>query len=299
MFKSLDRLAVITITALSSLLIACGDQSDVPPESFPETVNQTPAQPNQITIAQAQKLTTELLEKQGAKKLNNNEILELIVDNSIVFEHLETGEYFEAIYKADGRRLLTNVDSGSLDDSTLQDAYIVKDGKLQTEFKGRPIASVIYSLDNRYLAAIDSDNGVVNYEIRDIVKAPLTVTLLKSQNAKVLSTEQIIQLFVGNKILIKDLFTGDEYIGIYDHSGIRTLQYTNPLATPENDSDLQASNPYQIRNNLLYSTIDGNEMATTILQQDLHYYGAMSIDDGAVHYEFVPQSTPESQSPNQ
>lgn len=287
--KSLQLLTAITIFALSNILIACGEQSGAPLKSVPETTIQEPVPSISTTAVQEQNLTSELLEKQGAKKLNNNEILELIVDNSIVFEHLGTGEYFEAIYKKDGRRLLTNVDSGSLDNETLHDAYIVKDDQLQTEFKGKPISSTIYKLDNRYLAAVDNDNGVVNYEIRDIVKAPLTIALLKSQNAKILSSEEITQLFVGNKILIKDLFTGDEYTGLYDENGTRTLQYINPLTTPGSDSELTTSDPYKIQNNQIHSILDGNEIASTIFELDSHYYGALSVDDGAVNFEFIPQ----------
>ena len=278
---------VVAILAISVMLNACEKQSDAPRNPTLETIDSTQTRPT--LSAQEQKLTITLLEEKGATKLNNNEIYSLIIDNSIVFEHLGTGEYFEAIYKKDGRRLLTNVDSGSLDDETLHDAYLIKDDKLQTKFKGKPIASVIYKLDNRYLAAIDSDNGVVNYEIRDIVKAPMTVAVLKSQNAKILSSEEISQLFVGNKILIKDLLTGDDYIGIYNIDGTRSLQYINPLKNTDKDSEMITSDSYKIHNNQLFSTVDGNEIVSTIFEMDSHYYGALSVDDGAVNYEFIPQ----------
>jgi len=287
-FKQVNP-AAVTIITLASILGACADRSDTPAKSDPASTIQEAVQTNSTPPAQKQKLTTKSLVQNGAKRLNTNEILALIVDHSIVFEHLGTGEYFEAIYKKDGRRLLTNVDSASLDDDTLHDAYVVKDDKLQTEFKGKSISSQIYKLDQRYLAAVDSDNGVVNYEIRDIVKAPMTVSVLKSQNAKMLSSNEITQLFVGKKILIKDLLTGDKYIGFYDDKGTRTLQYINPLTTPGNDNEMKTSDSYAIHNNQLHSILDGNEIATSIFQLDTFYYGALSVDGGAVHYEFIPQ----------
>jgi len=282
--------AVLIIFVLTTILYACGDQSVAPLEPAPEKSTKESGQTFATTPpTQEQKLTTKLLQEKGAIRLKTNEIYELIVDNSVVFEHLGTGEYYEAIYKKDGRRLLTNVDSGSLDDDTLHDAYIVKDDKLHTEFKGQAISSTIYKLDQRYLAAVDSDKGAVNYEIRDIVNAPFTVAVLKSQNAKILSSDEITQLFVGKKLLIKDLFTGDEYSGFYDENGTRTLNYINPLTAPGSDNEMTTSDPYKIHNNQIHSILDGNEIASTIFELDSHYYGALSVDDGAVNFEFIPQ----------
>ena len=288
--KCSSFLRVMCIFALGNFLFACDDQSPAPTKIDSEKSTQEEAHVISIRPAQENILTTSLLQEKGATKLNTNEILNLLVDHSIVFEHLGTGEYFEAIYKKDGHRLLTNVDSDNLDDDTLHDAYFVKDDKLQTEFKGKKISSSIYKFEQRYLASIDSDDGVVNYEIRDIVKAPLTVAVLKSQNAKTLSTDEIKKLFVGKNILIKDLLTGDKYIGFYDDNGTRTLQYNNPATTPGYDKEImKTSDSYKIHDNKLHSLLDGNGIASTIFQVDSAYYGALSVDDGAVNFEFIPQ----------
>ena len=112
----------------------------------------------------------------------------------------------------------------------------------------------------------------------------MTVAVLKSQNAKILSTEEISQLFVGKNILIKDLQTGDEYIGFYGDNGIRTLQYSNPVTTPGIDiENMKTSDSYKIYDNQLHSILDGNEIASTIFQVDSIYYGALNVDDGAVN----------------
>ena len=290
--KHQNFFASLAIIVLACILGACEDHAGTTSTTSQLESGEMTQESTQILStppAQAHNLTIQLIEKKGAKRLNTNEILALIVDHSIVFEHLGTGEYFEAIYKNDGSRLLTNIDSGSLDDKTLHDAYVVKDDKLQTEFKGKPISSAIYMLNQRYLAAVDSDNGVVNYEIRDIVNAPLTVAVLKSQNAKMLSSEEIKQLFVGKKMLIKDLLTGDTYIGFYDDKGTRTLEYINPLTTPGSDNEMKISDTYKIHDNQLHSLLDGNEIASTIFQVGSFYYGALSVDDGAVNFEFIPQ----------
>gem|GEM_PF-4514935 len=289
-----------SIILMISFLNACGDK----PDHTSATTNSNPNKQNQTLISNApltappttnpaatseEVLTVSLLEERGTRKLTTEEILALIVDHSIVFQHLGTGEYFEAIFLKNGLRLLTNIDAGSLEGETLQDAYVVENDRLQTNFKGRPITTTVYQLDQRYLAAVDNDNGSVNYEIRDILKAPFTAQILKSQNAKVLSTDEIKQLFVGKTLLIKDLLSGDEYLGSYGENGMRTLQYKNPTSSDSESGIQKSQNPYQIANGKLHSIIDGNEVASTIFELESHYYGALSFDEGAVNYEFIPQ----------
>lgn len=230
-----------------------------------------------------------MLEERGATKLTTDDILALIVDHSIVFQHLGSGEYFEAIYLKNGHRLLTNIDSGTLEGEVLQDEYVVNNDKLRTEFKGTKVTTTIYRLEERYLAAVENDNGIVNFEIRDIVHAPLTVQVLKSQNAKVLSNDEIKQLFVGKNLLIKDLASGDEYSSYYGEDGMRTLRYNPPSVAAPESMEETTHDPFRIEDNKLHSIVDGNEIASTIFQLESHYYGAMSFDEGAVNYEFVPQ----------
>ena len=234
-------------------------------------------------------LTVMSLEEKGARKLNSKEILALIVDHSIVFQHLGTGEYFEAIYKKDGHRLLTNVDSGSIEQETIEDEYAIRNDKLYTEFKGTPVVTTVYNLEDRYFAAVDSDNGIINYEIRDIAETTLSVQILKSQNAKTLSSDEIKQLFVGKTLLIKDLLTGDEFYGFYGDDGTRILRYASPNSESSEANDQIVRDPYRIEDGLLISMLDGNEIASTIFKLDAHYFGALSVDDGAVNFEFIPQ----------
>ncbi len=289
-----------SVILLISFLNACGNKSDQTSTTTNSDLNKqshtfTPSAPlasppaaNPATTSQ-DTLTVSLLEERGARKLTTKEVLALIVDHSIVFQHLGTGEYFEAIFLKNGLRLLTDIDAGSLEGETLQDAYMVENDRLQTNFKGRPITTTVYQLDQRYLAAVDNDNGAVNYEIRDILKAPFTAQVLKSQNARVLSTDEIKQLFVGKTLLIKDLLSGDEYLGNYGENGLRTLQYVNPTTSDSESGIQKTQDPYQITNGKLHSIIDGNEVASTIFELESHYYGALSFDEGAVNYEFIPQ----------
>jgi hypothetical protein len=278
----------------TGLLVACGDKPGTPPLSGKQSSTQ---QPRETTLSPAvtartpseEVLTVTLLEKQGAVKLNSSEILALIAGHSIVLRHLGSGEYIEAIYLENGHRSITNVDSGSIEEETLYDMYEVKNDKLHTEFKGMPVATTIYRLDQRYLAAADNDNGIVNYEFRDIVKAALTIQVLKSQNAKILSDDEIKKLFIGKNMLIKDLLTGDEYFGSYSNDGTRTLQNAGTVPESGEAADVKIQDSYRIADGKLFSILDGNEIASTIYELDSHYYGAMTIDDGAVNYEFIPQ----------
>lgn len=281
---------------LIGILSACSNKSEEPATrvtASPNSQNQTVA-PSELPASQppadnAQLLTVASLEERGARKLMSNDILALIVDHSIVFQNLGTGEYFEAIYLKNGLRLLTSIDSGSLEGETLQDEYVVNNDTLQTEFQGNRLTTTVYQLDQRYLAAVESDHGVVNYEIRDIQKAPFTAQVLKAQNARILSTEEIKQLFIGKTMLIKDLESGDQYHGWYGEDGMRTLQYVDPTATAGESAVEKTHDPYRIVENKLHSMVDGNEIASMIFELESHYYGALSFDEGAVNYEFLPQ----------
>lgn len=290
------RIPLIIIMLLIGNLNACSDNSDsvsstriVLSDPQNQTMNADSPSTPQSSPDKDKVITVASLEERDAKKLTTEDILALIVDHSIVFQHLGTGEYFEAIYLKNGLRLLTSIDAGSLEGETLQDEYSVTNGKLQTEFKGNPITTTVYQLDQRYLAAVDSDNGAINYEIRDIQKAPFTAQVLRSQNARELSTDEIKQLFIGKTLLIKDLLAGDEFLGTYGENGMRTLHYLNPTTTDGESRAQKTQSPYRITDSKLHSNIDGNEISSTIFELESHYYGALNIDDGAVNYEFVPQ----------
>lgn len=285
----------LSLVLLIVLLNACTDKPDssAPDASSiqqqnnaSDTSSSSPATANRETAEEP--LTIAILEKRGALKLTNHEIQNLIVDHSIVFQQIGTGEYFEAIFLKNGLRLLTNIDAGSLEGEVLQDEYMVKNDKLQTEFKGNPITTNIYLLNQRYFAAVDSDNGIVNYEIRDIQKAPLTIQVLKSQGARELSTDEIKQLLVGKTVLIKDLMSGDVYQGTYGENGVRALSYINPLENAISPEKQRTEDTYRIADSQLFSSVDGNEIATRLFKLEQHYYGALNIDDGAVNFEFLP-----------
>jgi len=285
------------LALLIILLAACGDKPGSPvSDSSPVQQNQTlasdiasssPGIANQETNAET--LTTEILEQRGARKLTNKEILNLIVDHSIVFQQIATGEYFEAIYLKNGLRLLTNIDAGSLEGEVLQDEFRVNGDKLQTEFKGNPITTSVYQMGPQYFAAVENDNGLVNYEIRDIQDASFTIQVLKSQNARELSTDEIKQLLVGKTVLIKDLISGDVYQSRYGENGLRSMRYINPAENSTEPEKQQTEDTYRIVDGQLISSVDGNEIATRIFELENHYYGALNVDDGAVNFEFVLQ----------
>ncbi|HEY5602968.1 MAG TPA: hypothetical protein VIM41_07675 [Gammaproteobacteria bacterium] len=296
----------LNLIMITGLLLACGDKSATPsspqaqapaqqitPLPAPPAAVTTPPKPALVAAAPAQQiLAVTSLQEQGAVKLNSNEILELITGHSVTLQHLGSGEYIEAVYLNDGRRSIVNIDAGSIEEEASFDKYVIRDNLLHTEFKGNPVAMAIYRWDDRYLGAADSDHGMANYEFKDIVTAPLTVQVLKSQNAKILSSDEIKQLFIGKNMMIRDLLTGDEYNGFYGNDGMRVLQIaTTPSIQPGDPDDLRTRDAYKIENDRLYSVLDGNEVASTIYELETHYYGAMNIDDGAVNYEFIPQGT--------
>jgi hypothetical protein len=113
------------------------------------------------------------LKKQGAVALTEAQLKELVVGKTVNVRNTVTGQRFEILYGATGRRLVTAVDGKP---STLHAAgelmhsgelqYEIRDGRLHTDIEGAPFEVTVYKLRDRYVASRSNEFGYVNYEVQ-------------------------------------------------------------------------------------------------------------------------------------
>ncbi len=112
------------------------------------------------------------LKQQGAVALSGTQLKELIVGKTVNVRNTVTGQRFEILYGAAGRRLVTAVDGKPRD---LREAgelmhagelqYEVRDGRLVTEIDGTLFEVTVYKLGDRYVASRSNEFGYANYEV--------------------------------------------------------------------------------------------------------------------------------------
>ena len=110
------------------------------------------------------------IEAKGAKTLTSDEIRSLIVGKMVTIKYLPTGNELTGYYNEDGNRTMIEFDKGvaiqgGKTTGASRDPYRIEGDQLHAVFEGNSISTTIYQLDNRYLAAVSSQNGTVNYEI--------------------------------------------------------------------------------------------------------------------------------------
>jgi hypothetical protein len=112
------------------------------------------------------------LKQQGAVALSDAQLKELVVGKTLNVRNTVTGQRFEILYGATGRRLVTAVDGKPRD---LREAgelmhagelqYEIRDGRLVTEIDGTPFEVTVYKLGDRYVASRSNEFGYANYEV--------------------------------------------------------------------------------------------------------------------------------------
>ncbi len=117
-------------------------------------------------------LTVAALREKGAVALNDAQLKELVVGKTFNVRNTVTGERFEILYGATGRRLVTAVNGKATD---LREAgelmhsgdldYTIKNGHLATDINGSEFDVTIYKLGDKYLAARSNEFGYANYEV--------------------------------------------------------------------------------------------------------------------------------------
>lgn len=119
------------------------------------------------------------LKQKGAVALDDAALKALIVGKSLAVHNLVTGQRFEMLYGANGRRLITSIDgkqppvgevgdvmhSGDLGSPA---AYTISGGRLTTNIGGTPFEVVVYKLGERYIASRSNEFGFANYEVEPL-----------------------------------------------------------------------------------------------------------------------------------
>lgn len=88
-----------------------------------------------------------------------------------------TGQRFEILYGADGRRVITSRDGkpGEVGDflavselslSAQSAAYEIRGGRIITMLGGTPFDVTLYKVGDKYVAARSSEFGYANYEVQ-------------------------------------------------------------------------------------------------------------------------------------
>jgi hypothetical protein len=117
-------------------------------------------------------LTVADLKQQGAVTLDDAQLKELVVGKTVNVRNTVTGQRFEILYGAKGRRLVTAIDGKATDlleagelmhgDET---QYEIRDGRLLTDINGTTFEVTVYKTGDKYIAARDNEFGYANYEV--------------------------------------------------------------------------------------------------------------------------------------
>lgn len=117
-------------------------------------------------------LTVAELMQKGAVALNDAQLKQAIVGNTVKVHNTVTGHQFEILYSAGGQRLITAIDGKSPDPAVMGDLmfdaateYKIQDGRVITYINGTPFKVKIYKLGNKYLASRSDEYGYVNYQV--------------------------------------------------------------------------------------------------------------------------------------
>ena len=128
------------------------------------------AQAQEDQAASVKPMTISEVESQGARKLNTEEIKNLIVGKMVSIKRLSSGEEITGYYNEDGTRTLIEFDKGVAIQGgnatgATRDPYSIDNDQLHAILEGREVSTTVYQLGERYLAASSEHNGVINFEV--------------------------------------------------------------------------------------------------------------------------------------
>jgi Protein of unknown function (DUF3604) len=115
------------------------------------------------------------LKQKGAVALNDAQLKDLVVGKTVNVTNTVTGQRFEILYGASGRRVVTAVDGKPADIREMAELafagdtqYEIKDGRLTTELAGTQFAVTVYKVGDKYVAARDDEFGYANYDVEPL-----------------------------------------------------------------------------------------------------------------------------------